>query len=774
MKKIEKSIELGGRKLTLQTGVLANQATSSVLATYGETVVLATIVSAPLKADLGYFPLSVDYQEKLYAGGRIKGSKWVKREGRPTDEEILNGRLIDRSIRPLFPKNYKKEVQVIVMVLSVDMENDPGILGAIAVSAGLSASRIPWKGPVSVLRVGRKDGEFLLNPQNGNLAASDLDVVVSNTDRAVVMLETAAREVPETEVAKAIEYAQAESKIVLDLINDFATEVGAVKEDEGTDPVTSELKNKVKKLVEKDLDKIVKDWVTHEGFTALDEVKKFLFENLAEEKPDLVSAAFEKILKAKVREIILSGKRPDGRKLDEVRPLSAMVGILPRTHGTGLFQRGQTQVLSVATLGGSSLEQLIETAEGEESKRYMHHYSMPPYATGEAGRVGSPNRREIGHGALAEKALMPVIPSEEVFPYAIRVVSEVLGSNGSSSMASTCGSTLALMDAGVPITSPVSGIAMGVIMEGDKYQILTDIIGVEDFMGDMDFKVTGTAKGVTAIQLDVKTLDLTSAILAEALTRAKEARMKILDVMLEAIPEPRKTVSAHAPKIKSVKIPLEKIGEVIGPGGRTIKGLIAQTGTQIEVEDDGTVSVSGLNEEAVDRAVEIIQQMTKEILAGEVYEGEVKRIESFGAFIEILPGRDGMVHVSDMSTEFVNDAHYKVAIGDKVQVRVKEIDNLGRINLSMLLDPSADAEKKERRSSGEGGGSGYSGNGGGGYSGGRPSYNRGGSRGGFSAKGGPASGWRRGGFRPSYGGSGGANSNSSSGGPHFPASRLMD
>ena len=448
--------------------------------------------------------------------------------------------------------------------------------------------------------------------------------------------------------------------------------------------------------------------------------------------------------------------------------MSAMVGILPRTHGTGLFQRGQTQVLSVATLGGSSLEQLIETAEGEESKRYMHHYSMPPYATGETGRVGTPNRREIGHGALAEKALMPVIPSEEVFPYAIRVVSEVLGSNGSSSMASTCGSTLALMDAGVPITAPVSGIAMGVIVEGDKHQVLTDIIGVEDFMGDMDFKVTGTAKGVTAIQLDVKTLDLTSAILTEALSKAKEARMKVLEVMLEAIPEPRKTVSAHAPKIKSVKIPVEKIGEVIGPGGRTIKGLIAQTGTQIEVEDDGTVSISGISEEAVDKAVEIIQQMTKEVMAGEIYDGEVKRVESFGAFIEILPGRDGMVHVSDMSTDFVNDAHDKVAIGDKVQVRVKEIDNLGRINLSMLLDPASDAEKKERRSSGEGGGGGYSGGSGGGYGGGRPSYNRGGGRRDFGHGGGRRD------FRKPYGAPAGGNSNSSSGGPHFPASRLMD
>ena len=707
MKKIEKSIQLGGRKLTLVTGELAEQATSAVFASYGETVVLAVVVAAPLKVDPGYFPLSVEYQERLYAGGRIKGSRWVKREGRPTDDEILAGRLIDRSIRPLFPTTYKKDVQVTITVLSVDMENDPVILAAIATSAALSASTVPWKGPVSVLNVGRKDGKFLTNPINGDLAGSDLDLIVSNTSDAVVMLEAGAKEITEEEMVGAIEYATKESKEVLGLIEDFAKEVGSTKEDAGKEIVTEELKAKIKKLIDKDLESTIKGWAKHEGGAVLEDTKKALIENLTEEKPEAILAAFEKLLKLKVREMILAGKRPDGRAVSEIRKLSCSVGVLPRTHGSAIFQRGQTQVMSIVTLGAPSLEQLIESAEGEESKRYMHHYIMPPYSMGETGRVGFPSRREIGHGALAERALEPVIPSDEEFPYAIRVVSEVLSTNGSTSMASTCGSTLALMDAGVPLKSPVSGIAMGLVLESPKkYTLLTDIIGVEDFMGDMDFKVTGTERGITAMQLDVKTLSLTPAIIKDTLSQSKKARLEILKVMAKALDKPRASVSTHAPKIKVIRIPQDKIGEVIGPGGRIIKGIIAETGAQVEVEDDGTVNISGLTDGEVNKAYEKVELLVKEVVPGEIYDGEVKRVESFGAFVEILPGRDGMVHVSDMSIDYVSDAHDKVNIGDKVQVRVKEIDNLGRINLSMLLDPSADAEKKERRTGAPGGDSG--------------------------------------------------------------------
>jgi polyribonucleotide nucleotidyltransferase len=785
MKKIEKSIELGGRKLTLQTGLLAEQATMAVLASYGETVVLTTIVSAPLKQDLGYFPLSVEYQKKLYAGGKIKGSRWVKREGRPTDEEILTGRLIDRSIRPLFPTTYKREVQVISMVLSVDMENDPSMVAAIATSAALTASSIPWKGPVSILRVGKKDGKFVLNPKVTEMKAQDMDLVVSQTSEAIVMLEAGANEVPEEDVIGGIEFAKKESKALFDFINDFAKEVGAKKESAGEEPITEEIKAKVKKIVGKDLEGIVTGWALHEGAGIVNETKKALLETLSEEKPDLVIGAFEKLLKGQIREMILSGKRPDGRKMDEIRPLYAEVGILPRTHGSAIFQRGQTQVMSIATLGAPSLGQLIETAEGEEEKQYMHDYAFPPYSIGEVGRVGTPSRREIGHGALAERALMPVLPSAEEFPYAIRVVSEVMSSNGSTSMASTCGSTLALMDAGVPIKAPVAGIAMGLVIESEKkFEVLTDIIGIEDFNGDMDFKVTGTEKGVTAIQLDVKTLQLSVTILTEALKHAKEARVKIMKKIKETLEAPRKTVSAHAPKIRMLKVPVEKIGEIIGPGGRTIKGLIAETGANIEVEDDGSVNISGMTDEVVAKAFDTISLMIKEVQAGEIYDGEVKRIESFGAFIEILPGRDGMVHVSDMSMDYVADANDIVKIGEKVQVRVKEIDNLGRINLSMLLDPAADAAKAEKRAA-SGGDDRRSGGGSrGGYGGG----DRGGSRGGFSGgRGGGGRGFggggrsfgggSRGGFGGNRGGGGGRsfgnNRQGASSGPHFPTSRLV-
>lgn len=752
MKKVEKSIEIGGRTLTLKTGVLAEQAAGSVLASYGETVVLATVATKKLGIDLGYFPLTVDYQERLYAGGRIKGSRWVKREGRPTDEEILTARLIDRSIRPLFPKSYPKEVQVIVMVLSVDMENDPAILGAIAASAAVAISPIPWEGPVATLKVGSKEGEFFTNPREAELLFSDLDLVVSATKDAVVMIEAGAKEVDEKEVLGGVKHAFDKAQEVIKVIEELASVVKTKKEDYQDSEPTADLIKKVTKLLGSKLEDIIKGSAVNEGVD-FGEIKTALTEELKEEDPKQISEAFEIVFKKKIREKILTGTRPDGRKHDEVRAISAEVGVLPRTHGSAIFQRGQTQVLSVTTLGAPSLGQLLESAEGEASKRFMHHYSMPPYATGETGRFGFPSRREIGHGALAERAIMPVLPTEEVFPYAIRVVSEAVSSNGSTSMASVCGSTLSLMDAGVTITAPVSGIAMGLVIEDEKnYAILSDIIGLEDFNGDMDLKVAGSAKGITVMQLDVKTLNLTPAILEKALSQAKEGRAHILKTMIKTLDAPRQKVSAHAPKIKMVKIPPEKIGELIGPGGKMIKKIIAETGAQVEVEDDGTVNISAISEEALQAGVAKVEGLMKEVVAGEIYEGEVKRIQPFGAFVEILPGKDGLVHVSDMSEGFVKDPNDFVKIGDKVQVRVREVDNLGRINLSMNMDPSKDKPKTERGGHGGGDRGGFGGVG----------------RRGFSGGGRGFSGGRRE-DRPR-----GRFGDKQSSGPHFPTSRLLD
>jgi len=706
MKKIEKSIDLGGRKLTLQTGVLAEQASGAVLAQYGETVVLATVVSAPLRVDLGYFPLTVEYQERLYAGGRIKGSRWVKREGRPTDEEILSARLIDRSIRPLFPETYKgKDVQVMVTVLSVDFENDPSVLAAIAASAAIAISPIPWKGPVGTVRVGKKGATFSTNPINSEMADSEMDTIVSATKDAVLMIEAGAKEVDEKAVLGAIEHGQKEAKKIIGVIEDLAKEAGKEKESAGEELATAALKSKVKKLLEDKTEDLIKVMASHEGGSELDEIKSAITQELSEESASAVTYVIDKMVKEKAREITLKGKRVDGRAPDEIRKLSSQVGVLPRTHGSAIFQRGQTQVLSVTTLGAPSMEQLLESAEGEESKRYIHHYSMPPYSVGQTGRVGYPSRREIGHGALAERAMAPVIPPSDKFPYTIRVVSEVTSSNGSTSMASVCGSTLSLMDAGVPIASPLSGIAMGLVIEdAKKYVILSDIMGLEDYMvGDMDFKVAGTEKGITAMQLDVKTLNLSLEILGKALAQAKEGRAQILKSILETLAEPRKKVSTFAPKIQVVKIPPEKIGEIIGPGGKMIRKIIAETGAQVEVEDDGSVNISGMTEESVAAAVEKVEGLTKEVVAGEIYEGEVRRIQPFGAFVEILPGKDGMVHVSDMGEGFVKNPEDVVKLGDKIKVRVKEIDNLGRINLSMNMDPAKDKPRERRE--GFGGGS---------------------------------------------------------------------
>ena len=767
-KKIEKSIELGGRTLTLTTGELAEQAAGSVMARMGDTVVLANVSVAPLKMEMDYFPLTVEYQERLYAGGRIKGSRWVKREGRPTDEEVLSARLIDRSIRPLFPKTYKKDVQIIVMVLSVDGVNDPKILGAIAASAAIHISSLPWKGPVAPLNVGIKDGKYLVNPTSSDMQESSLDLIVSATKEAVLMVEAGAKEVTEKQIVEGIEFAQKENKAVLKLIEDLAKEVGTEREIFKEEKPPAELVSAITKLVKGEIPALIEKMVNHEGgqFDELTEMVNAVSDKVKEDEIRFVPEIIDHLKKDHIREQILKkGVRPDGRKPAEIRKLTAGVGFLPRTHGSAVFSRGQTQVLSVATLGSESMGQLLESAEGEEEKHYMHHYSMPPYATGETGKIGSPNRREIGHGMLAERALLPVIPSQEEFPYAIRVVSEVMSSNGSTSMASVVGSTLSLMDAGVPIKSPVAGIAMGLIIEDEKnFAILSDILGIEDFNGDMDFKVAGTEKGITALQMDVKTLSLTLNILEKALEQAKKGRNEIMKKITDTLEAPRKIVSQYAPKIKVVKIPVDRIGEFIGPGGKNIKKLMADTGVQIDVNDDGGVSVSGVDEEKMNKAVAYVEGFAKEVVAGEIYEGEVVRLMPFGAFVNILPGKDGMVHVTDMGQEgFVKDAGDVVHIGQKVQVRVKEIDDQGRINLSMNMDPTKDKPREERPRGGFGGGrGGFSRGAGSGFArGGGRGFDRGGfSRGGGRGFGG---GDRRGGF----------SRDDRSSGPHFPTSRLV-
>lgn len=704
MKATKKTIKVGSHELTFEIGRFAQQAHGAVLASYGDTVVLATVVRSQEPTELDYVPLQVEFAEKLYAGGIIKGSRWVKREGRPSDESILKARLIDRSIRPLFAKSYRFSVQIIITVLSVDKENDPDMVGLAAVSAALAITDIPWKGPVSGVRVGRKDGQFIINPSTSELIDSDLDLIVSGTAERVLMLEAGANQISESDFVTAIKLAQEANGKIIAAINELQKEVGKAKQDfdwhagEGLiKKIQSQYATEIAKLAVERAQKSER-----KGLGALvEEIYTVFTEEFGKKE---IHAAVDYLIEMKIREDILKeGKRPDGRTADEIRPLAASVGILPRTHGSAIFQRGDTQALTITTLGPLSLEQWFESAEGEESKRYIHHYFMPPYSVGETGRVGWPSRREIGHGALAERALLPVIPDEETFPYTIRVVSEIMSSNGSTSMASTCGSTLSLMDAGVPIKQPVAGISIGLVTDTKakdglgKYVLLTDIMGLEDFAGDMDFKVAGTKDGITAIQLDVKIGGLTTEIIEETFVRAKKARLIILEKMAEAIKEPRQNISKHAPKVKIVKVPVEKIGEVIGPGGKMIKKIISETGCDLNMEDDGTLSIAGPDEEKVTQAANWVSGLIREVLVGEVFEqGEVTRLMPFGAFVRILPGKEGLVHVSKMSTQFVKDPEEIVKIGDKVKVKVVEIDESNRINLSML----SDEEAAERHSAG--------------------------------------------------------------------------
>ncbi|NTV31630.1 polyribonucleotide nucleotidyltransferase [candidate division WWE3 bacterium] len=713
--KIVKSTQFAGRQLSLETGFLAEQAHGSVLARYGDTAVLATVVTAEAKEDTDFFPLSVEYEERLYAGGIIKGSRWSKREGKPTDDAILNGRVIDRAIRPLFPKDFTREVQIIVTVLSVDTQNDPVVLGMVATSAAIMISGIPWNGPVGGARVGRVNSELVLNPERTVMVESDMDLMVAATAENVLMIELGSKPIVEDQVLDAIEFAHNANREIIGFIKEFAQEVintNGVGYTYEVKELTPE-QEKEKQVVEQVKQYIYDNFPTGmlsgtilERDAAKDDFLEQLYTEFASKvSKSKMSLAFEKIARDKVRELIITtGTRIDGRKVNEVRPIRIEVGLLSRTHGSAVFTRGSTQVLNITTLGSTSLEQLIESPYGEEAKRYIHHYNFPPYSTGETGRVGTPRRREIGHGALAERAVEAVLPSREDFPYTIRLVSEVISSNGSTSMASVCGSTLSLMDAGVPISAPVSGVAMGLIKEGDTIVILTDIMGVEDFYGDMDFKVAGTEAGITALQLDSKIGGLSREIMKDALSQARVGRMHILGEMVKVIDKPREDLSKYAPKIQTIKINPKKIGEIIGPGGKVIRALQEETQTEIDIEDTGIVHIAGTNADGVSRAVEQIIMMTKEVEVGETYKGHVTRIMDFGAFVEVLPGREGLVHVSELANHYVKSVRDEVSEGDEFEVKVIEIDEQGRINLSRkaLLagedhDSATDREQYERR-----------------------------------------------------------------------------
>ena len=693
-------ISLGENTLELEIGRFAQQATSAVTARVGDTVVLATVVMSATRDDIDWFPLQVEYQEKLYAGGKIKGSRWVKRDGRPSDEVVLKGRLIDRSIRPLFPDGFKNEIQIIVTVLSADGENDADMPAMFAVSTALALSSIPWNGPIGAVRLGldRESGNLLINPTHTQRENSDLDLILSASPDAVVMVEAGAAEVSEDKMIEAFELGQTTITKALADLKTFITKHGQKKIDFTPVAAPADLLKRVKADAGPKIKDFVKSWAALEPFAKKELVTELFAKYQEEYSTKQVSEAIDYLMKQEARrQTIEDGTRPDGRKLAEIRPITCEVGLLPRTHGSAMFMRGQTQALTITTLGSPSLNQLLESMEGESEKRYIHHYNMPPFSVGEAGRIGYPGRREIGHGALAERALFPMIPSEEDFPYTIHVVSEIMSSNGSTSMASVCGSTLSLMDAGVPLKKPVSGIAMGLVFTGKDYLILTDIQGLEDHTGDMDFKVAGTKDGITAMQMDIKISGIPTAVLKKALAEARNARITILDKMLAVLPDPRKNLSQFAPKIVTTSVPVDRIGEIIGPGGKVIKQIIAETGAQVDVNDDGQVFISAIDDEAIDKAKAWVENIVRVVEIGEEFEGKVVRLESYGAFINILPGKDGLLHVSNMSTDYVKDASDLYHLGDTVKVRVNEISPEGKIGLTVLTPEQDEAKKQTRR-----------------------------------------------------------------------------
>ena len=699
MSEIVKSISFDGRDIRLTIGRFAPQAGGAVLIESGDTAVLVTATMSGGREGIDFLPLLVDYEERLYAAGRIPGG-FLRREGRPPEKATLISRLIDRPMRPLFPQWIRDDIQIVATTVSMDEQVPPDVLAVTGASIAVQLAQIPFNGPLAAVRVGLLGDEFVINPTYTEIADGDLDLVVAGSPDGVIMVEAGANQVPEEDVIEAIDFGY---EVVLDIIkaqNELMKELGLEKvvltPPESDPALENFMTKKASKAIKKILGRFDKDKTVRDA--ALDEIKADLVEEIAQlpeedaiqvaiaDDPKAVGKVFKALTKKLMRDqIVKDGIRVDGRKLDEVRPISCQVGVLPnRVHGTGLFNRGLTQVMSVVTLGTPGDAQEMDDLHPDSSKRYLHHYNFPPYSVGETRPMRSPGRREVGHGALAERALLPVLPSETDFPYVLRVVSEVLSSNGSTSMGSVCGSTLSLMDAGVPIAKPVSGAAMGLIKEGEEVRILTDIQGIEDFLGDMDFKVAGTDTGITALQMDMKITGLPMDVVTEAIKQAKPARLHILEKMLEAIAEPRQSLSPSAPRLLTLKIDPDQIGMVIGPGGKTIKGITEQTGAKVDIQDDGLVTISSSDEANAMKARQIIEGMTRKLDAGDVYLGKVTRIIPIGAFVEILPGKEGMIHISQLADYRVGKVEDEVSVDDEVVVKVREIDGRGRINLTRL------------------------------------------------------------------------------------------
>lgn len=679
-------MEMGGRKLIVENGKMAKQANGAVLVRYGDTVVLVTATaSAEPREGIDFFPLTVDYEEKMYAAGKIPGG-FIKREGRPSSDAVLCARLIDRPIRPLFPKGYRNDVQIVATVLSVEQDNVPEIPAMIGASAALSVSDIPFEGPIAGVRVGRIGDDFIINPTKEEREKSTLNLTVAGSYDAVMMVEAGANELPEDVILDAILFGHKEIQHIVAFQEEIQKRCGKEKHIAKLFTVPEAMEKEIEAFARERIDVAVRnpDKLSRDADVA--DISADTMEHFLELYPEMekeIGMAFHDLEKSVVRHMITHEKiRPDGREVEEVRPISCEVGLLPRAHGSGLFTRGQTQILSVTTLGTLSDEQIIDGLAPEWTKHYMHHYNFPGYSVGEARPMRSPGRREIGHGALAERALVPVLPSIEKFPYTVRVVSEVLESNGSSSMGSVCGSTLSLMQAGVPIKRPVSGVAMGLVKEGDAYTILTDIQGMEDALGDMDFKVAGTEKGITAIQMDIKVDGLSREILSSALQQAKRGRAFILGKMMEVIDKPAEDLSPHAPRVETIKVKVDKIRDVIGTGGKVVKGIIEETGVQIDIHEDGNIYIFSTDADGMKKARQRIEDIVRDVEVGEVYKGRVTRLLKFGAFVELLPGKEGLCHISQLARQRIEKVEDVVKVGDELEVKVVEIDDKGRINVS--------------------------------------------------------------------------------------------
>ena len=753
-------LEIGGRTLSIETGKLAQQAGGSAVLRYGDSVLLVTATTSKPREGIDFFPLTIDFEERMYGRGKIPGS-FFRREGRPSTDAILICRLTDRPLRPLFPKGFRNEVQVITTPLSVDLENPLDVISINGASLALSLSDIPFEGPLGATRVGHIDGEFIINPTFEQIDESSLDLIVAGSKDGVMMMEAGGNELDEDLVFEAIQLAQEQNLRLVELQERIASAEGKEKLPYQTPQIPEGLAEEIESLVSGRLEPAVSHSISPAKDTSkinalLDEITESLDDSY---EAKAIKNAYGTLVDEEFRKRMLEGVRPDGRGPLDIRPLTAEVGLLPRTHGSGLFSRGETQALGIVTLGSVGDAQKLDNINPRTTKKFLLHYNFPPYSTGETKRVGSPGRREIGHGALAERAVVPILPSDEDFPYTVRVVSEILGSNGSSSMASVCAATLSLMDAGVPITAPVAGISVGLITgDGGKWLALTDIQGKEDHIGDMDFKVAGTRKGVTAIQLDMKVKGIGFDVVRAALDQAKDARYQILDVMANAIPEPRQDVSSFAPRMLRVTVPVDKIGAVIGPGGKVIRGIIEATGATVDVQDDGEILVGAVDAESAQRAVQMIEGLTKDAEVGQIYTGKVVKILDFGAFVEILPGKDGMVHISELADYRVPSVEDVVSLGEEITVMVKDVDSNGRISLSRRALLSGDGEGGSEGGS-EGGGErrpegddDRRGGGGGGYRGGGDDDRRGGGGGGYRGGGGDDRRGGGGGYRAGGGG----------------------